>query len=55
MENKNWIVRVYDDADEIIDEWIIKDRFEWEAEKEAFSRINSNPKYADWTMIPTEI
>ena len=43
----NWKVKVYDEYDAVIDEFVIEDCTEREAEKGAFSRVNG---HADWTM-----
>ena len=46
----NWLVRLYDKNDKVIDKFIIKDRTEREAEREAFGEVNRNSKCEDWTM-----
>jgi len=54
MKTKNWIVRVYNEDDKIIDKWIIKDRSEHDALSEAeneMDRVSQREDYADWTMV----
>jgi hypothetical protein len=54
MKTKNWIVRVYNEDDKIIDKWIINDRSEHDALSEAenaMDRISQREDYADWTMV----
>jgi len=47
----NWIVRIYDENNKVVDHWIIKDRSEMEASKEAMSEIeHRHPNCADWTL-----
>ena len=48
MNRYNWTVCVYDEHDNKIDQWVIKDRTEHEAENEAIADLPSN--CADWTM-----
>jgi hypothetical protein len=61
MQNHDWIVRVYDGAD-CVKWWIIHDRNEIEAEREAMVEIERNfngeaPSGGDydWTMVPDGI
>ena len=48
--NCDWTVRVYDERNNQIDSWIIKDRTEHEAEKEAMADLPQNCD--DWTLTP---
>lgn len=50
---KNWLVRKYDKTGWCFESFQIKDRFEWEASKEAEDLIARDSKCDDWTM--TEI
>lgn len=43
----NWQVVAYDEKNNVIEQWIIKDRTEHEAEKEATADL---PICDDWTM-----
>jgi len=55
MKTKNWIVRVYDEDNKIIDKWIIEGRTESEALSEAeneMDRVSQREDYDDWTMMP---
>lgn len=49
----NWRVRYYDKNDEIISKHIIKDRTEYEAEKEAIADMPNNCE--DWTLTPINL
>lgn len=47
----NWSVRVYNEKDRVIASWIIENRTEWEAEREASADIgNQYSAEATWTM-----
>ena len=60
MANKgNWMVRVYNQGGDVCDSWVIKDRTEDEARREAEADIQKAggmasawDKIDDWTMIP---
>ena len=48
----NWIVRVYDDQDNIIESWTIENRNESEAMSEAEADIQKmGDVVADWSMV----
>ena len=49
---KNWVVTFYDKNNKIINTIIIKDRTEYEAQKEAIADIPHNCD--DWTLMPQE-
>ena len=56
MKNKiericNWKVKVYNENDCVIDTWIIQDRTEQQAVKEAEAEIDRIPDVNDWTMV----
>jgi len=51
MKVTNWMVRVYDNNDQVIDSWCINERTEAEAVKEAESDpiiLNND----SWTLMP---
>jgi hypothetical protein len=51
-ETKTWRVRVYNDDDVVIDTWLIADRTQDEARKEAESEVeHRHPECGDWTMM----
>lgn len=55
LKARDWIVRIYR-ADKVVLYWVIKDRTEREAEKEAMGdpRMRIHEGYAnfDWTLSP---
>lgn len=52
VTKQDWCVTEYDEADHIIETWIIESRTEYEAEREAEAQLSS--ECADWTMMPIE-
>lgn len=50
ITKQDWMVTEYDETEKIIDTWIIEDRTEHEAEREAESTVSRD--CADWTMMP---
>lgn len=51
----DWRVRVYNKRDKVIKSWIIENRTENEASKEAEADIANNyPNAADWSMTKIE-
>jgi len=52
-EIKNWIVRVYNKQDELIEVWKIQDRTEHEAFEEAAADVARNKDADDWSLSPT--
>lgn len=52
---KNWVVLVYDEDDNIIERWTIEGRTEHEASREAESEVEQRfPDAADWTLTQTK-
>ena len=49
----NWIVKTYDENDEITESFVIENRTEQQAEKEALHSLEVRAA-ADWTMTPNE-
>ncbi len=47
-ERTNWVARAYDENDKIIEEFVIQDRTEGEAFKEALGSFSVS--YTDWTL-----
>ncbi len=47
----DWVVRVYDYNDELITKWVLHDRTEQEAFKEAESDVMRIPGEADWSLM----
>jgi hypothetical protein len=53
VTTRNWTVFVYNEDQEVIDEWIIKDRTQHDAHREAESEVEHRHPNADsWTMYP---
>jgi hypothetical protein len=50
--NGPWIVRVYNNSDREIASWIIKDRTEREAYREAMSEVEQCWPCREWSMTP---
>ena len=50
----DWTVHVYNDDDTIMAQWVIEDRTEREAEKEAMADIERDHPGQCWTMTPRE-
>lgn len=47
----NWIVRVYkEDTDTQVAEWVIKDRTEQQASKEAMHEVEHHWSECDWSL-----
>jgi hypothetical protein len=53
MKRKDWLVRVYDKKNKIIGKWIIENRLENEAVREALPDVQQITGYDDWTMTWT--
>ena len=53
MSNPNWLVRCYNEDNEVINSWVIQERSELEAvhEAEADPRVLESD---DWTMTKTK-
>lgn len=49
----NWIVRCYDEDDDMTSQFTIENRTEHEAENEAMSSLEVKSSY-DWTMTKEE-
>jgi len=52
-EPSNWTVVVYNDNDKEIESWVIKNRTENEAEKEALADVGNVKGFHDWSMTKT--
>lgn len=51
LNEKDWIVRVYNDDDTIYESWIIQNRTEANADSEAMSEVEQHYVGMDWTMM----
>jgi hypothetical protein len=50
----NFVATVYNRDEDIIKQFIIKDRTEWEADDEAEGVVGQVEGYDDWTLMPEE-
>jgi len=48
--NKNWRVNVYNGLNDIVETWVIKNRNEKEAYREAEADVGRCEVQADWTL-----
>jgi len=54
-EKTDWIVRLYDADDVVIESYIIEDRFEHEAVKEAMHYVETIGECEDWSIDINEL
>ena len=54
MNERDWIVRVYNDDDTLNDSWMIKNRTEENAVSEAMSEVEQHYAGLDWSMTESK-